>query len=336
MTMADGLAGTVPPRLRRRGLLGGAAAAALAAPALAQPEWPNRPVRIVIPFMPGGPMEPLNRILAEWLTRRFGQPFVIDNRPGATGTVGAAAVSRAAPDGHTLLMSANTGMVVAPLVPRGAGYDALRDFTPIALLQSYGLYLVVNRGLPICDVQGFVAYARASPGKMNYTSPGTGSGGHLATAMMLHHAGAEAQHVSFGGTVAGLLAIVRGDAHFALDSVGNAQELVDEGKLRGIAVTGARRNPRVPDLPTLAESGFPDFQAEIWMGLFGPPGLPPAVLRPLSEATEACLADSEVRARLTTLTFTPGGGGPEALVDRIRAETPRWAEAARIASVRVD
>jgi tripartite-type tricarboxylate transporter receptor subunit TctC len=317
--------------LARRTLL----ASALATPALAQSDaWPNRPVRIVIPYAPGGPNEPLNRILAEWLTRRFGQPFVIENRPGATGTVGAAAVARSAPDGYTLLYSANTGMVVAPLVLKNAGYDVLRDFTPIAVLQSYGLYLVVNPALPIHDMPSFVAYLKANPGKANYTSPGTGSGGHLASVMLLHHAGATAQHVSFGGTVAGLLAIVRGDAHFALDSVGNAQQLVDEGKLRGIALTGRERNPRVPTLPTLAEAGFPDFQTEIWMGLYAPPGLPAHILTPLSQAVEACLADADVRARLTALTFTPGGGGPAALVARVRAETPRWAEAARIADIR--
>jgi tripartite-type tricarboxylate transporter receptor subunit TctC len=320
----------------RRVLLLGATAAALARPALAQADWPNRPVRIVIPFMPGGPMEPINRILADWLTRSLGQPFVLDNRPGATGTVGAAMVARSAPDGYTLLLSANTGMVVAPLVLKSAGYDALRDFAPIALLQTYPLYLVVNPALPIRDVPGFIAYLKANPGKANYTSPGTGSGGHLATAMLMKLAGTEAQHISFGGTVAGLLAIVRGDAHFALDSVGNAQPLVDEGKLRGVAVTGPRRNPRVPTLPTLIESGFPDFQTEIWMGLFAPAGLPPGILRRISEATEQCLADSDVRARLTALTFTPGGGGPEALAARIRDETPRWAEAVRITGVHVD
>jgi tripartite-type tricarboxylate transporter receptor subunit TctC len=227
-------------------------------------------------------------------------------------------------------------MVVAPLVLRTAGYDALRDFTPVALLQRYPLYLVVNPQLPIHDVPGFVAWLKANPGRANYTSPGTGSGGHLATAMLMRLAGTEAQHVSFGGTVAGLMAIIRGDAHFALDSVGNAQQLVEEGRLRGLAVTGPQRNPRVPHLPTLMEAGFPDFQTEIWMGLFGPPGLPPGILRRLGEETERCLADPDVRARLTALTFTPGGGGPEALVAAIRAETPRWAEAVRLTGVRID
>lgn len=321
----------------RRALLTASLAAPLAAPCLARAEaWPARPVRIVIPFAPGGPMEPINRILADWLTRRFGQPFVIDNRPGATGTIAAAAVARSAPDGYTLLLTANTGMVVAPLVLRNVGFEPQRDFAPIALLQSYGLYLVVNPTMPARDVPSFIAWLKANPGRANYTSPGTGSGGHLATAMMLQHAGATAQHVSFGGTVAGLLAIVRGDAHFALDSVGNAQGLVEEGKLRGLAITGRARNRRVPDLPTLAEVGFPEFQHEIWMGLFAPAGLPAAILGPLSEATEACLRDPDVRARLAHLTFTPGGGGPAALASRIADETPLWAEAARIADVRPD
>lgn len=317
----------------RRALL----AAPLLAPRLGRAEtWPNRPVRIVIPFAPGGPNEPLNRILADWLTRHFGQPFVIDNRPGATGTIGCAAVARSAPDGYTLLFTANTGMVVAPLVLKNAGYEASRDFTPIALLQSFGLYLVVNPQLPVRDVPSFIAWLKANPGQANYTSPGTGSGGHLATAMMLHQAGATAQHVSFGGTTAGLLAIARGDAHFALDSVGNAQGLVDEGKLRGLAVTGRMRNPRIPELPTLAEIGFTDFQHEIWMALFAPAGLPQTILGSLSEATEACLADPEVRARLIRLTFTPGGGGPVVLASRIAEETPLWAEATRIANIRIE
>ena len=194
----------------------------------------------------------------------------------------------------------------------------------------------MNPALPITDVPSFIAYLKAHPGKANYTSPGTGSVGHLATATLMKLAGTEAQHVSFGGTVAGLLAIVRGDAHFALDSVGNAQQLVDEGKLRGIAVTGARRNPRVPDLPTLMEAGFPEFQTEVWMGLFGPPGLPAPILQSIGAATEECLADPDVRARLTALTFTPGGGGPAALIETIRAETSRWQEAVRLTGVRID
>lgn len=318
---------------RRLALLG---AALLARPALAQAGYPSRPVRIVVPFMPGGPNEPLNRILAEWLTRRLGQPFVIDNRPGATGTVSANMVRHSPPDGYTLLFSANTGMVVAPLVLKSGGYDAARDFTPIALLQRYPLYLVVNPQLPVTDVPSFVAYLKANPGRANYTSLGTGSVGHLATATLMRLAGAEAQHIPFGGTVAGLLAIARGDAHFALDSVGNAQGLVEEGRLRGIAVSGRERSPRVPNLPTLVEAGFPDFQTEVWMGLFGPPGLPAPVLGRLSRATEECLADPEVRARLTALTFTPGGGGPEALVRQIRAEQPIWMETIQAAGIRPD
>ena len=317
----------------RRAIL---AAPLLAAPALAQaPPWPDRPVRIVIPFAPGGPNEPISRILADWLTRRFGQPFVIDNRPGATGTVGAAQVARAAPDGYTLLLSANTGMVVAPLVLPNAGYDARRDFTPVALLQRYGLYLVVSPALGVRDLDGFIAQARAHPGQLNYTSPGTGSGGHLATATLCQFTGIDAQHISFGGTVAGLLAIVRGDAHFALDSVGNAQALVDEGKLRGLAITDAVRNPRLPEVPTFREKGIPDFPAEIWMGLYAPRGLPDAILARLSEACESCLADPAVRARLLALSFTPGGGGPGAVTAQIRAETPGWAEALRRVELRV-
>jgi len=296
--------------------------------------WPDKPVRIVIPFAPGGPNEPLNRILAEWLTRRLGQPFVIENRPGATGTVGAQQVMRAAPDGATLLYSANTGMVVAPLLLKSAGYDAARDFTPVAVAQSYGLYIVVGAQLPIRSLDELIAYAKARPDQLNYTTPGTGSVGHLATASFCRLAGIEMQHVSFGGTTAGLLAIIRGDAHVAFDSVGNAQALVEEGKLRGIAVTSAERNPRVPGIPTASELGFPWFPSEVWMGLYAPPGLPEPILRKLSAEVEACLADNDVRGRLQGLGFTPGGGGPGEVTRRILQERPGWVAAMELAGLR--
>jgi len=300
-------------------------------PALARASaWPDKPVRIVIPYAPGGPNEPLNRILAEWLTRRLGQPFVIDNRPGATGTVGAQQVMRAAPDGATLLYSANTGMVVAPLLLKSAGYDAAADFTPVAVAQSYGLYIVVGAQLPIRSLDDLIAYAKARPGQLNYTTPGTGSVGHLATASFCRLAGIEMQHVSFGGTTAGLLAIVRGDAHVAFDSVGNAQALVEDGKLRGIAVTSAARNPRVPAIPTVTELGFPWFPSEVWMGLYAPPRLPAPILERLSAEVEACLADSDVRARLEGLGFTPGGGGPGEVTRRVLAERPGWIAAMKL------
>ncbi len=318
-------------RATRRRLLGAAFAATASGGARANPAWPNQPVRIVLPFAPGGPFEPISRIVAGWFSSRFGQPFVIDNRPGATGTIGAAAVARSAPDGYNLLLTSNSSIVVAPLVLRTAGIDPMKDFAPISVLQSYGLYLVVNPSVPAHDVAGFVAYARANPGVLNYTSPGIGSGGHLATEMFCRLAGIDAQHVGFSGPGAGLVAISRGDAHFALDSVGSAQGFVAEGRLRGLALTGTQRSAVVPDVPTFAEAGFPDFQAEIWMGLWGPARLPTPIVDRLSEACDACLSDPQVRERLLANSFTPGGGGAEAVNARIRAERPKWVEAARLA-----
>ena len=302
--------------------------------ARAQGRWPDKPVRIVIPFAPGGPTEPMNRIAAEWLTRRFGQPFVIENRPGATGTVGAQAVMRSAPDGYTLLYSPNTGMVVAPLLLKSAGYDAAKDFTPIAIMQRYGLYIVVSSALPIRSFEDFVAYAKARPGQLFYTSPGTGSVGHLATATFCKLAGIEMNHISFGGTVAGLMAVIRGDAFVQFDSVGNSQQLVEEGKLRGLAVTSDARNPRAPNVPTLKELGFPYFPSEVWMGMYAPPGLPDAILQPLSAAVEECLADENVRARMEGLGFTAGGGGPQAVPRQVLAERPGWIEAMALAGLK--
>jgi tripartite-type tricarboxylate transporter receptor subunit TctC len=302
--------------------------------ARAQARWPDKAVRIIVPFTPGGPYEPLNRLFTEWMTRRFGQPFLIENRPGATGTIGAQAVMRAAPDGYTLLNSANTGMVVAPLVLKAAGYDPVRDFTPVGILQRYGLYIVISSALPIRNVAEFVAYAKARPGQLFYSSPGTGSVGHLAAASFCKLAGIEMNHISFGGVTQGVTAVMRGDAFTQFDSVGNSQQLVEEGKLRGLAVTSETRNPRVPDVPTLKELNFPWFPSEVWMGLYAPPGLPEHILQPLNAAVEEFLADPAVRGRLEGVGFTPGSGGPQALTKQILAERPGWVDAMELAGVK--
>jgi len=306
----------------------------LVAQAQGQPRWPDKPVRIIVPFTPGGPYEPLNRLFTEWMTRRFGQPFVIENRPGATGTIGAQAVLRSPPDGYTLLNSANTGMVVGPLVLKAAGYDAARDFTPIGILQRYGLYIIVSSALPIRNVAEFIAYAKARPGQLFYSSPGVGSVGHLAAASFCRIAGIELNHAPFPGVTQGVTAVMRGDAFTQFDSVGNSHQLVEEGKLRGLAVTSDTRNPRVPDVPTLKELGFPWFPSEVWMGLYGPPGMPEPILQTLNTAVDEFLADPAVRGRLEGVGFTPGGGGPQGMIKQILAERPGWVEAMDRAGVK--
>lgn len=333
--------GPIWPATRRTVLLG-AAGTAVARPALAQSDYPTRTVRIVIPFMPGGPMEPINRILADWLTRRLGQPFVVDNRPGATGTVGATMVSRSPPDGYTLLLSANTGMVVAPMVLRSAGYDPLRDFTPITGVAQVPNVLVMNPEAAdrfgVKSVADLVAFAKKNPGKLNYGSGGNGSAGHLAGEMFKAQAGVFMVHIPYGGGNPAQLALLSGQVDLNFDNLASASANIKAGKLRALAVTTAKRSPAVPELPTIAESGgaLAGFDIHTWFGLFGPARLPAEVTGKLNKAFVEALASPELKARLATLMAEPMPSTPDQFGAFVRAELAKYEGVVKRSGAKVD
>ncbi len=324
----------VHPRLGRRAVLVLAGTAlATSSPARAANWRPTRTVRIVVPFAPGGPSDTHARLVAEHMGRALGQPFVVENRPGATGAIGTVAVARAEPDGYTLLFTTNSSHVLGPLLTRTPAFDPRRDFTQIALHSTFPFYLLVHPSLPARSVAELVAHMKANPGALNFSSPGIGSGGHLMMELFRMRTGTDATHIPFGGAGPAITALVSGQVQLCFDSVGTAQAMVADGRLRGLAVTSRQRMPAVPDVPTLSEGGVQGAEADLWLGFFGPAGLPPEVHETLNVELNRYLALPETRQRLAATAFVPAGGPPQILTEVIAGETARWAEVVRFANL---
>jgi tripartite-type tricarboxylate transporter receptor subunit TctC len=301
----------------------------------AQGAWPgNQPVRIVYPFTPGGPGDAYARLLAEHFARAFGGSFVVENRTGASGTIATAHVANSAPDGRTLIMNSNSSQVIAPLVLRDPGFDPERSLVPIVRMFSYGMYLVVGPHVPARNVAEFVAWAKSRPRGVNMASVGMGSGGHLTAELFRRRAGFEAEHIPYRGGSAAIVALSTGEADYMFDSVGNSQPFVADGRAKGLAVTGARRAPAVPNVPTLDEAGFPGFHHEIWFGLLAPAATPPALVVRLNEEANRFLADPAFRQRLAQNAHEPIGGTPQEFSRYMTEDIVRWREVVQTVGVR--
>ncbi len=310
----------------RRTILLGTAAAALARPALAQPGgFPARPVRLVVAFPAGGPTDVIARVLAEKMARDLGQAVVVENRAGANGNIAAEAVSRADPDGYTMLYNTSSIAISQALYKR-LGYDLARDLAPVALTAAAPSLLVVNPNLPARDPASFIAWARANSGKISYGSGGVGNASHLHVFMVLKHIGAEATHVPYRGTAAALTDVAAGNVEFMIDAFNTALPLAREGRVRGIAVTSAERAPLLPEVPTLSEGGLmpPGTDIGIWQGIMVPAKTPPAAIARLNAAVNVALRDEEVKARLSGMGARPTGGSPEDNARFLAAELALW------------
>ncbi|MDP2411552.1 MAG: tripartite tricarboxylate transporter substrate binding protein [Pseudolabrys sp.] len=286
--------------------------------------YPNRPVRVIVPFAAGGPTDAYARLMAEKLQAALGQPFIVENKAGATGTVGGLAVATAAPDGYTLLFASNSSHVISPLLQNKRPFES-KDFRPLSMLLYYPLYLVVNNDVPAKTVAEFVAHGK-QPGKgLNFGSPGTGSGGHLVGEMFKGAASINAVHVPYRGVGPAQVDLMAGQIQFIFDSVLGSQQLVDAGKIRGIAVTGSQRLPRVPNIPTLKESGYDGFEdVVIWLGMLAPAGLPEPIAAKLeSELAKAARLPDIAKRVADSSSIIVGGSGAE-FATFIERETPTW------------
>lgn len=302
-------------------LVMGGVSAATAGPA---DDYPNRPVRIVVPFTAGGPTDTYARLIADKLQAKFGQSFYIENKPGATGGVGTGAVASAPADGYTLLFASNSSHVIGRLVQANKLFDP-KDFRPLGLLLQYPLYLVVSTSLPIKSVAEFVAYAKQNPGKLNFGSPGTGSGGHLVTELFNSVAGIKTVHIPYKGVAGAQVGLMSGEIQYMFDSVGSSQALVDDGKLRGLAVTGRERLPRVADIPTLKEAGYPAFDdMMIWLGILGSAAMPDAIATKLETALVEIVRLPDVTKRIQEASSVPVGSPGSVLSALMIQETPLW------------
>ena len=293
--------------ITRRLLL--AAAAALALPAAAQDNFPSKPIRLVVPFVPGGVTDSSGRLIADALGKRLGQQVVVDNKPGASGNIGTAQVVQAAPDGYTLLLAFDGTMVINPHVFAKVPFDTLKDFASVGKIGNAQLILVANMALPVKTLQDVVALSKTQP--LAYGTSGIGGTPHIAGEMLAQRTGARLEHVPYKGGGQAISDGIGGAIPLVYTAVAGAQGHVKAGKLRPIAVSSAQRSSSLPDVPTFAESGVPDFVADSWVGILAPAKTPPAVLAKLNTELNAVLNDPAVRERLAVLGIEPTPGTPE-------------------------
>lgn len=301
--------------------------AALAAPIVSGQVYPSRQITIVVGFSAGGSTDIVARLLAEEMRKSWGQPVVVDNRPGAGGNIGAALVAKAKPDGYTLLMGSVGPLAINASLYREMPYDNLKDFTPVSLVVHVPNMLVANpAAMPVNSFAEFVALAKANPGKYFFASTGTGTSSHLSGELLKTMAGVDATHVPYKGAVA-LNDLLAGEqVHFMFATIPSVIEFVRAGRLRALAVTSKTRSAAVPDVPTVAESGYPDFEASSWFGLLGPAGLPQDLVAKLYGEVARVLRMPDIRAKLIQLGADPVGSTPDEFAAYLRAETVKWAK----------
>jgi tripartite-type tricarboxylate transporter receptor subunit TctC len=306
-----------------------------AAQALAQKSYPNKAIRMIVPFAPGGSNDIMGRLVAAKLTESMGQQVVVDNRPGASGIVGTDLAAKAAPDGYTVLVMSLT-FTVNPSIRSKLPYDTEKDLVPVTLIASAPLILVVHPSLPVKSVKEFIAYAKANPGKLNFGSGGPGSTPHLAGEMLKTMARLEMTHVPYKGGGPALADLLGGQIQLMLENIPSTLPFVKSGKLRVLAVTSKKRSPTVPDVPTLDEAALKGYELTGWNGLFVPRGTPRAIVNQLHAETVKALAAPDVKERLAAMSAEPGGESPEKFAVFIKAEIGKWAKIAKEAGLKVE
>lgn len=299
--------------------------------------YPTKPIRFVVPFPPGGPLDITARAIGQKLTEAWGQPVVVDNRPGAGGSLGAELVAKAPADGYTLLMGAVSTHAINPHLYARVGYDPFRDFVPVALVAEVPNVLVVNPALPVNSVAELVALARAKPGYLNFGSGSTGSTGHLAGELFKSLAGVDMVHIPYKGAAPAMQDLLGGQVQLMFDNLASAAPQVKAGKLRALAVTTAQRSPAMPDLPTVNEAGVKGFDLSTWFGVFVPAGTPPEIVAKLNAGIVAALESKELRERLAAMGAEPRAGNtPAAFAAFVRAENAKYARVVKESGAKVD
>lgn len=299
---------------------------ATAGAAFAQNAYPSKPIKLIVPFPAGGPTDTYARLIGKNLSEAWGQPVIVDNRPGATGIIGSTIVKDAPPDGYTLLFTSNSAHVMGPLLHKPAPFDPVADFTPITMTLRYPMYFLTSAKVPANSLKEFVSLAKKQPGKLTYSSVGIGSGGHLACELINIAAGMNTVHVPYKGAAPAQMALVSGEVDFMCDSVGFSQPMVQAGKLHGLAITAPKRSSAVPDVPTVAEQGIPGVEAYIWTGLFGPKGMPDAIKNKLNAEVVRIMNSPEIKARVIKEGSEVIAGSSEQLTKNISAEQAVWSK----------
>ncbi|GAC1604409.1 MAG: tripartite tricarboxylate transporter substrate binding protein [Ramlibacter sp.] len=294
--------------------------------AIAQAAYPDRPVRLVVGFPPGG-SDISARIVAQKLSQLWGQQVVVENRAGAAGNIGADSVARAAPDGYTLLLCVNS-YTINTTVYRTLSWDLLRDFAPVGRYAASPLVVVVNDKAPVKTIAELLAYAKANPGKLNYGSAGTGTAPHLAVELFAQKTGLALTHVPYKGSAPSVTALMADEVQFSFGALSAFDSFIKAGRLRPLAVTTATRSSQLPDVPTMREAGIADFDVDIWYGLLAPAKTPEAVIRKLSDDLRKVLADPDTQARLRDAGVDPAFLDPQQMGDLMKRDVERWRQVA--------
>ena len=323
--------------ISRRALLATAAASAAGLSSRARAQaYPNRVIKVIVPFAPGGPADTMARLAVQQLSTRLGQSVIIDNRPGAGGSIAAKAAAYAERDGYTLMFGNTATFAVGPAVYANIGYDPIKQFAPIALFSVSTNLLVVDPKLPVRSVAELIAHAKANPGKINFASPGYGTPPHMIGEMFKQRAQIDIVHVPYKGTAASITDIMASQVQLAFENPSVLVQLIHEGKLRGLATTGEIRNPQTPDLPTMIESGLPDFVSTSFTALAAPAGTSPEIVRRLNDAMNAGLHSAELLATFARLGVGSRPLSPEEFGAFLVRENQKWSAVARAGNIKVD
>ncbi|MDX3985394.1 MAG: tripartite tricarboxylate transporter substrate binding protein [Achromobacter sp.] len=311
-------------------------AVSMSAPVWAE-TFPDRPLKLVVPYTPGGAADQLSRTLAERLSRELAQPVVVENKPGANTMIAATQVARAQADGYTLLLASNASMVLNPALYRKISYNAERDFRVLSVVAELPLVVVANNQVPATTLAQFVGYSQAHPGKLNYASVGIGNPLQLATELLKSRTGMDVAHIPYNGSAPALSSLMANDTQLMVDVISTSLPLVKEGKIKALAVTTAERLPVLPDVPTVAESGFPGFRAATWFGVAVPAGTPPQETTVLQQAVNNVLRQAEFRERFQTLGLVIQAPRDQAETDGyVRDDRQRWGEVIRANNIKLD
>ena len=312
------------------------AGATLAAPGAGAQAWPEKPIKFIVPAPAGSSLDVLARIIGDKLKDRLGQPIIVDDRPGAGGTLATDLVAKSAPDGYTMVISFNGPLSFGPHLYSKLPYDPQKDLAPVIITSSQPNVLAINAALPIHSIKELVAYAKANPGKLNYASVGNGSSSHLTMELLKSEAGIDIVHVPFNGSPPAVTATIQGETQLMFAVMQPLQAQIQAGKLRALAVTTAKRFALSPEIPTIAEAGYPGFEALAWNGVLVAAATPAAIVQRLNGEINAILKDPEVKSKLNAQGFELIGGTPEDFARLIKSDSDKWAPVIAKTGARID
>ncbi len=303
---------------------------------IAAGSYPSKSVQIIVGFSAGGGVDSVARIVAHKLTESLGKPVLVDNRPGASGMIGTDLVAKVAPDGHTLMLGTQTVLVVAPILQRRIDFDPIKLFSAVTMIGSTPLILVTNPAVPAKSVKEILALAKAKPGELNFGSGGVGTTPHMAGELFASMAGIKIVHAAYKGEAPALIDIMGGHLHMMFSNMSASLPYIKAGKLRGLAVSSIERVATTPEIPTVAESGVPGFEAQTWFGLLAPAGTPPDIVKRLNKDVLLALTKPDVKDKLTSLGLTIAGSTPEKFSGYIKSEFTKWAKVIKDAGLKTD